>query len=121
MDKLGKQKQRFQRRKSRIKKKIRLNRGMHRLCISRSNKYIYAQIIDDMKGMTIVGVSSQAKGFPEMTNKKNMVAAAELGKMVAEKAKEKGIKKVVFDRNGYKYHGKVKAFADSARENGLEF
>ncbi len=121
MDKLAKQQKRFQRRKSSIKKKIRMNRGTHRLCISRSNKYLYAQIIDDIKGMTVVGISSQAKGFPEMGNKKNVNAAAKLGKMVAEKAKEKGITKVVFDRNGYKYHGKVKAFADSARENGLEF
>jgi large subunit ribosomal protein L18 len=121
MDKLTQQKNKLARRKMRIKKSLRKNKELPRLCISRSNKYISAQIIDDIKRTTMVGASSAAKDFPEMKNKKNIDAAKELGKIVAEKAKAQGITKVIFDRNGYLYHGKIKAFADAARENGLEF
>ena len=121
MDKLSLKKKRFTRRRLRVKKKIRTSSDIFRLCISRSNKNFYAQIIDDTKGNTLVALSSLAKDFPEMKNRGNIEAAKTLGKLIAEKAAAKGIKSVVFDRNGYLYHGKIKAFADAARENGLEF
>ncbi len=121
MDKLSLKKKRFARRRVRVKKKIRQNSELFRLCISRSNKNFYAQIIDDKKGHTLLGLSSLSPDFPDMKNSGNIVAAKALGKLVAEKAAANGIKKVVFDRNGYLYHGKIKAFADAARENGLEF
>ncbi|MCL2156279.1 MAG: 50S ribosomal protein L18 [Leptospirales bacterium] len=121
MDKLSLKKKRFTRRRVRIKNKIRKNSDLLRLCISRSNKNFYAQIIDDSKGHTLVAMSTLSKDFPETKNCGNIEAAKNLGKLIAEKAVATGIKKVVFDRNGYLYHGKIKAFADSARENGLEF
>ena len=121
MDKLALKKKRFTRRRIRVKKKIRKNSDIFRLCISRSNKNFYAQIIDDTKGHTLVALSSLSKDFPEIKNRGNIEAAKTLGKLVAEIAVKKGIKNVVFDRNGYLYHGKIKAFADAARENGLEF
>ena len=121
MDKLALKKKRFSRRRIRVKKKVRKNTELFRLCISRSNKNFFVQIIDDTKGHTLVASSSLAQDFPEMKNRGNIEAAKTLGKILAEKAVAKGIKKVVFDRNGYLYHGKIKAFADAARENGLEF
>ena len=121
MDKLSLKKKRFTRRRIRIKNKIRKSSDLLRLCISRSNKNFYAQIIDDSKGQTLVAMSTLSKDFPEMKNCGNLEAAKNLGKLIAEKAIANDIKKVVFDRNGYQYHGKIKAFADSARENGLEF
>lgn len=115
-------KKRYNRRRLSIKRKIKSsNKGKLRLCISRSNKGFYVQIIDDLKGFTVVSASTLEKTFPEMKNKGNLEAAKALGKIISERAISKGIKKVVFDRNGYLYHGKVKSFADSARENGLEF
>ena len=121
MDKLHSNKRRIAKRKKRIKKKILNHPGKLRLCINRSNKNMYAQIIDDTKSQTIVALSTQSKDFPELKTKKNVEAAKVLGKMLGESAVQKGIKKVVFDRNGYLYHGKIKAFADAAREAGLEF
>ena len=121
MDRLTLKKKRFSRRRIRIKNKVKKNSNLLRLCISRSNKNFYAQIIDDSKGHTLVAMSTLSEGFPEMKNCGNLEAAKSLGKLLAEKAAANGIKKVVFDRNGYLYHGKIKAFADSARENGLEF
>lgn len=113
---------RYERRKRRIKKKLSLaNTGRQRLCISKSNKSIYVQIIDDVKQVTVVGLSTLDKSFSALKNLANIEAAKALGKQIAETAKQKGVTKVVFDRNGYLYHGKIKAFADSARENGLEF
>ena len=90
-----------------------------RLAVFRSVAHIYAQVIDDAKGATLVSASSVDKGG--RTNGGNVAAAKTIGKLVAERAKEKGIKKVVFDRGGYQYHGRVKALADAAREAGLEF
>jgi len=87
-----------------------------RLNVFRSNKQIYAQIIDDKNSVTIAQASSL-----KLDNGSNIEGAKEVGKLVAEKAVEKGIKKVVFDRGGYLYHGRVKALADAAREAGLEF
>jgi len=88
-----------------------------RLCVFRSNTAIYAQLIDDVKGVTIA--SSSSKELKLKNN--NLEAAASVGKDIAEKAKKAKIKTVVFDRGGYLYHGRVKALAESARENGLEF
>ena len=90
-----------------------------RLCIFRSNANIYAQIIDDEKGATLVSASSLDKDLNLKTL--NIEAAASVGASLAKKAKKAGIKCVVFDRGGYKYHGRVEALARAARENGLEF
>ena len=88
-----------------------------RLCVFRSNTAIYAQLIDDVKGVTLA--SSNSKELKVKNN--NIEAAAAVGKDIAEKAKKAKIKAVVFDRGGYLYHGRVKALAEAARENGLEF
>lgn len=88
-----------------------------RLCVFRSNQAIYAQLIDDVKGVTIANSSS----LELKLKNNNLEAAAAVGKDIAEKAKKAKIKTVVFDRGGYLYHGRVKALADAARENGLEF
>ena len=88
-----------------------------RLCVFRSNQAIYAQLIDDVKGVTIASSSS----LELKLKNNNLEAAAAVGKDIAEKAKKAKIKSVVFDRGGYLYHGRVKALADAARENGLEF
>jgi large subunit ribosomal protein L18 len=87
--------------------------------VFRSVAHIYAQVIDDAAGATLVSASSVDKGGK--TNGGNVAAAKTIGKLVAERAKEKGIKSVVFDRGGYQYHGRIKALADAAREAGLEF
>jgi large subunit ribosomal protein L18 len=89
-----------------------------RLAVFRSVKHIYAQVIDDTKGHTVVAASSSEK---DLKNGGNVIGAKEIGKLVAERAKDKGIKAVVFDRGGYQYHGRVKALAEAAREAGLEF
>ncbi|HDP79772.1 MAG TPA: 50S ribosomal protein L18 [Spirochaetes bacterium] len=121
MDRLRLKQKRFQRRKLSVKRKIKTDVSRLRLCISRSNKGFYAQIIDDKEGHTVAAASTLSKEFPVMKNRGNMAAAKELGKILAEKALQLNIKQVVFDRNGFLYHGKIKAFADSAREHGLEF
>jgi large subunit ribosomal protein L18 len=110
-------------RRARIKKRIRKSisgtSNRPRLSVFRSNKQIYAQVIDDVKGVTITSASSNVK---DTTQKVNKIDQAKLiGKEIAENASKVGIKEVVFDRNGYLYHGRVKALADSARENGLKF
>lgn len=94
--------------------------GKPRLSVFRSERHIYAQIIDDTKGVTLCSASSLEKGS-RLDKGSNVEAAEKIGKLVAERAKEKGISKVVFDRGGYQYHGRVKALADGARANGLEF
>jgi len=122
MDRLSVKKIRLQRRRKRIKSRILLSDSSRkRLCISKSNKSMYVQVIDDVKCVTLVAMSSLAKDFPSMKSRVNIEAAKVLGKLVAEKAKAAGITKVTFDRNGLLYHGRVKAFADAAREHGLEF
>jgi large subunit ribosomal protein L18 len=110
----------------RIRKKLRGTTERPRLTVFRSTAHIYAQVIDDTKGVTLVAASSTEKpGDVGKEGKKatggNVAAAKEIGKRVAERAKENGINKVVFDRGGYIYHGRVKALADAAREAGLEF
>ena len=113
----------FDRRKARVRRTLRRAQGARaRLSVFRSSKHIYAQIIDDAQGRTIVAASSidtDLKGH--LTKGTNTAAAAEVGKLVAERALKAGIKDVVFDRGGYIYHGRVKALADAAREAGLEF
>jgi large subunit ribosomal protein L18 len=87
--------------------------------VFRSNRYIYAQIIDDNLGRTLASASSQETDLRSSTL--NMSTAAKVGELLAGRAKDVGVNTVVFDRGGYKYHGKVKALADAARESGLEF
>jgi large subunit ribosomal protein L18 len=116
----------------RIRRKLRGTTERPRLAVFRSVAHIYAQIIDDSEGRTLVAASSvdkAAAGKPGKGSKAkasktaggNVAAAKAIGKLVAERAKEKGIKQVVFDRGGYLYHGRVKALADAARAAGLEF
>ena len=101
----------------RVRKQIIGTKDIPRLNVFRSNKNIYAQLIDDVKGVTLASSSSL-----ELKSKNNnLEAAAAVGKDIAEKAKKAKIKTVVFDRGGYLYHGRVKALAEAARENGLEF
>src|SRR5580698_2399846 len=104
---------------TRIRKKLKGTTERPRLAIFRSVAHIYAQVIDDTKGVTLVAANS-TEGDEKKTGG-NVAAAREIGKRVAERAKEQGIKQVVFDRGGYIYHGRVKALADAAREAGLEF
>lgn len=93
-----------------------------RLSVFRSAKNISAQIIDDSKGVTLVAASSIEKDIrSKLKSGGNADAAAEIGKLVAERAKQAGVGTVVFDRGGYKFHGRIKALADAARSNGLEF
>jgi large subunit ribosomal protein L18 len=106
----------------RIRKKISGTPERPRLSVYRSEKHIYAQIIDDVNGRTIVAASTVEKVLREKLQKTwNVDAAKEVGKLIAERAIAKGIKDVVFDRGGFKYHGRVKALADAAREAGLKF
>jgi large subunit ribosomal protein L18 len=92
------------------------------LCVFRSSKHIYAQIIEDVTGKTLVAASTVAKGTEDSVKYSgNAEAATVVGKQLAEKALAKDIKQVVFDRNGFLYHGRVKALADAAREAGLTF
>ena len=106
------------RRHARVRAKLSGSAEAPRLCVYRSNKNIEAQIIDDVKGVTLVSSSSMAL---KLENGSNIEAAAKVGKDIAEKALAKKIKKVVFDRSGYIYHGRVKALAEAAREAGLDF
>jgi large subunit ribosomal protein L18 len=104
---------------ARIRLKVRGAADRPRLAVFRSVAHIYAQVIDDAGGKTLVAASSVDKSGK--TNGGNIAAAKAIGKLVAERAREKGIKRVVFDRGGYPYHGRVKALADAARAAGLEF
>jgi len=117
-----KQKRRI-RRKFHIRKRIKGTAERPRLTVTKSHKQFYAQIIDDANGTTLVAASTLAKDVrdlmkPDTTKTDN---SKFVGEAIAKKAIEKGIKKVAFDRNGYLYHGRIKAFADSARKSGLEF
>ena len=103
----------------RIRRRLAGDSEPPRLAVYRSLAHIYAQVIDDRSGRTFVSASSNDKGAS--MNGGNVAGAKEIGRLVAERAKEKGITKVVFDRGGYLYHGRIKALADAAREAGLEF
>jgi large subunit ribosomal protein L18 len=109
-------------RKGRIRKKISGTEARPRLTVFRSTKHIYAQLIDDLQGVTLVAagtLSPEIKG--KLSGLKKKEAAREVGKLLADKAKSKGIEQVVFDRNGFLYHGRVRSLAESCRENGLVF
>jgi large subunit ribosomal protein L18 len=120
---MSRQSDRTARRTGVVRRKIKLAaRGRARLSVFRSSKHIYAQIIDDMKGVTLAAASTLEKSMRGEGKKgTNVEAAKAVGRLIAERAKEKGIKDVVFDRGGYLYHGRVKALADAAREGGLNF
>lgn len=105
----------------RIRKKLMGTGERPRLNVYRSLKHIYAQVVDDLEGVTLVSASSAEGKKESRSSGGNLAAAKAVGKAVAERAKAKGISKVVFDRGGYIYHGRVKALADAARESGLEF
>lgn len=113
----------FKRRQNRVRAKIRKAlSGHYRLCVFRSNKHIYAQIIDDEAGKTLVAFSTTDKGMrTKLKNTSDVQAAEEIGKNLAKNALKKGIKEVVFDRGGYLYHGRVRAVAMGARAEGLVF
>jgi len=107
-------------RKTRIRKKIFGLETKPRLTIFKSNKNLYAQLIDDLNGRTLVAANTLEKEFTSKSEG-STGQAKELGKLIAKRAEKAGLKEVVFDRSGYKYHGVVKTFADSAREEGLNF
>lgn len=107
--------------KLRIRKKIKGTAERPRLTVFRSNKQVYAQVVDDVNGNTLVSASSREKSIAVKEGAKKVEQAAMVGSLVAEKCKEKGIEEIVFDRGGYKYHGRVKSLADAARKGGLKF
>ena len=105
----------------RIRKKVMGTSDRPRLCVYRSLNHIYVQVIDDLKGVTLASASTAIGKKGERVIGGNVASAKNIGKKIAEMAKQKGITKVVFDRGGYIYHGRVKALADAAREAGLQF
>jgi large subunit ribosomal protein L18 len=105
----------------RIRKKISGTAEKPRLAVFRSNKQIYVQVIDDLNGVTLLSAGSKEKEIAGKNGIKKIEQAASVGKLLAAKCKEKGIEDVVFDRSGYKYHGRVKSLADAARAGGLKF
>ena len=122
MGTLNKRKQARLKRKRSIRKKMTGTSERPRLTVFRSSRHIYAQIIDDVSGRTLVAASSLEKAVQDASNIENNVAKAEyIGKLVGQRAVEKGIEQVVFDRNGFLYHGRVKAVSQGAREAGLVF
>lgn len=109
-------------RKARIRKKVNGSVSRPRLSVFRSSRYIYAQIIDDHSANTLIACSSLEKELKsKLKSVRDINAAKEVGKLLAERAKKKNISEVVFDRNGFIYHGRIKALADGAREAGLKF
>ncbi|WP_318506268.1 50S ribosomal protein L18 [Bacillus sp. T3] len=107
-------------RHARVRAKLSGTAARPRLNVFRSSKHIYAQLIDDVNGVTLASASTLDKDFG-LESTGNLEAAQKVGELVAKRAVEKGITSIVFDRGGYLYHGRVKALADAARENGLEF
>lgn len=105
----------------RVRKKVFGLPSRPRLFVYKSNKHVYAQLIDDFRTETLTGVSSLTPEIKDEHDRGNGEAARNVGKLLAEKARDMGIEKVVFDRGGYPYHGRVKAVAEGAREGGLEF
>ena len=112
-----------ERRRARVRRQVRkVANGRPRLSVHRSGRHIYAQVIDDLAGRTIAAASSLEKDMrSSLKTGADTNAAAEVGKLVASRAKEAGVENVVFDRGAYRYHGRVKALADAAREGGLNF
>jgi large subunit ribosomal protein L18 len=119
---MANQKKLFERRRRRVRYHIgQVSGGRPRLSVYRSGKHIYAQLIDDGDSKTIAAASSSEGAKNGGGKSYNVAAAAAVGKLIASRAIEKGVKQVVFDRGGYLYHGRVKALAEAAREGGLEF
>lgn len=117
---MSKNKNKFATRCGRIRGQIKKrNKGLPRLTVFKSNQYIYAQVIDDFSGVTLAAVNTLQKEFKKLKNKYDTEAAKMVGTKLAEVSLKKGIKKVVFDKGGYKYHGKVKALADAVRASGI--
>ena len=109
-------------RHARVRRKVHGSLDRPRLCVFRSLRHIYVQVIDDAKGHTLVAASSQEAGGDRQSPVQPKVSASQaVGKLVAERALAQGITQVVFDRGGYKYHGRVKALAEASREGGLKF
>ncbi|NGP90150.1 50S ribosomal protein L18 [Fodinibius halophilus] len=122
MDKNIQKKERRDRIRRRIRATVRGTGDRPRLSVYKSNKHVYAQLVDDLMGKTLVAASSQSEEVADdVADKTKQEAAEVVGKHLAELADEKGINKAVFDRSGYKYHGVIKALADGAREGGLDF
>jgi large subunit ribosomal protein L18 len=113
----------FDRRKKRVRRELAGNAsGQPRLSVHRSSRHIYAQVIDDARGHTVAAASTMEKDLRgSLKTGADKAAAAAVGKLLAERATKAGVKKVVFDRGGYRYHGRIKALADGAREGGLSF
>jgi large subunit ribosomal protein L18 len=107
-------------RHARVRSKLSGTAARPRLNVFRSNKHVYAQVIDDMSGVTLVSASTMEKDL-NLESTSNLEAAKLVGELVAKRAVDKGISAVVFDRGGYLYHGRIQALADAARENGLQF
>jgi len=123
-DNIGIKMRRQLRRRHHVRRKVRGNAERPRLTVFRSSKHIYAQLIDDDSGVTLAAASSSAPGLKKDGGLKyggNIKAAKAVGKLLAENAKGKGITKAAFDRGHYRYHGRIKALADAAREGGLQF
>ncbi|HEX8586264.1 MAG TPA: 50S ribosomal protein L18 [Allosphingosinicella sp.] len=111
----------FERRRQRVRTSLRKRGGVRpRLSIHRSGRHIYAQVIDDVQGRTVASASTLEKDVRDTTGA-TVGSAQDVGRRVAERAKEAGVTQVVFDRGGFLFHGRVKALADAAREGGLEF
>lgn len=122
MKKLQKKQAGLKRRHTKIRGKIKGTADRPRLCVTRSNSNLYVQFIDDVAGKTLCGVSTMGADFiKSKKNGANVEGASELGKIAAKCAQDKKITKVVFDRGGNLYHGRIKALAEAAREGGLEF
>jgi len=122
MDKNIEKKLRRDKIRRRIRSTIRGTAERPRLCLYKSNKHVYAQLVDDRMGQTLAAVSSQSEEIAsEVEGRTKQEAAEVVGKRLAKLADDKGLNKAVFDRSGYKYHGVVKALADGAREGGLDF
>jgi large subunit ribosomal protein L18 len=122
MGSLNSKKQARLKRKKRIRKNIFGTPQRPRLCVFRSARHIYAQVIDDTLGQTLAAASSLEKAVKAAPDTKDKKSTANIvGKLVAERALQKGVKQIVFDRNGFLYHGRVKAVSDGARETGLDF
>jgi large subunit ribosomal protein L18 len=113
----------FDKRKLRVRKSLRANNSSRpRLSVHRSSKHIYAQVIDDVQGRTLAAASSLEKDMKtSLKTGADKAAATAVGKLLAERAKKAGVDSVVFDRGGYRFHGRIKALADGAREGGLSF
>ena len=119
MDRLGQKRERLARRVRKVRLTIRPRTARARMVFNQSNRFLSVQIVDDAKGVTVCAASTADNGFQGA--KHNKEAAKKLGQLIAQRAKEKGVSKVVLDRRGRLYHGRIAAFAEAAREQGMEF